>query len=208
MTTVLSALYFAPIEYFYCIRNAEKIIIDINEPFEKQSYRNRCKILGPNKIQNLIVPVQHPYNKRPIKDLKIDYSDRWTSLHTRSIQSAYGKAPFFDFFYSSLIEPIEQKPVYLIDLNLKILTNCLKILRWSSNILFTEKFEFVDSDGFIDYRKHIHPKKQKLKKEVFMTKGYQQLFGKEFVPNLSIIDLLMTSGPQATDIIENTRLEH
>ncbi|HBH25427.1 MAG TPA: hypothetical protein DDY13_18675 [Cytophagales bacterium] len=207
MNTALSSLYFPPLEYFYRIKKAEKTIIDLGEPFLKQSYRNRCRILGANKIQNLVVPIQHPYNNVPIKDVKIDYRETWARHHIRSIQSAYGKAPFFDFFFEAFTTPILKKHAFLADLNSELLSTCIKLLRWQKDIVFVEKFEIVDTDSFIDCRKEIHPKKQYSGKGVFNTEKYQQLFGKGFVQNLSIVDLIMNTGPGATEILDGANLD-
>ena len=42
----------------------------------------------------------------------------------------------------------------------------------------------------------------------FLTlKKYQQLFGKGFVQNLSIVDLIMNTGPGATEILDGANLD-
>ena len=57
-----------------------------------------------------------------------------------------------------------------------------------------ETMLFVAADPFNSYssRKIFHPHK------------YIHVFGKDFVPNLSIIDLLFSEGPSSLEVINNS----
>ena len=48
-TVVLSSLYLAPIEYYSKAFETKNIIIETHDNFQKQTYRNRCNILGANE---------------------------------------------------------------------------------------------------------------------------------------------------------------
>ena len=45
----------------------------------------------------------------------------------------------------------------------------------------------------VDFRNKIHPK---IKSAILDVKPYNQVFGKQFVPDLSIIDVLFSQGPE------------
>ena len=107
--TVLIDLHYLPcLEFFACVLNFDEIILESNENYTKQSYRNRCYLQGSNKIEMLTIPVIDGNKKVIIKDVKIDYSQRWEIIHWRTITAAYGKSPFFEFF-ADYFQDIYQK---------------------------------------------------------------------------------------------------
>ena len=69
---IIDLQYLPSLEYFCALLAHDEIIIEAHEFFEKQSYRNRCRIQTTNKIDTLTVPVQHGNSKVLIKDLRID----------------------------------------------------------------------------------------------------------------------------------------
>ena len=96
---LLSSAYFAPIQYYATLLKAEKVYIEQFENFIKQTYRNRCVVLGGNGPIQLIVPVvKGRGTKILIKDLKISYDTDWQRNHWRTIFSAYSSSPFFEYY--------------------------------------------------------------------------------------------------------------
>ena len=86
---LLSTAYFPPAEYFSLIAKSRRVIIERCENYHRQTYRNRCIIMGVNGSLPLIVPVlRGSFHKTPIDGLKIDESKRWREQHLRSITSA------------------------------------------------------------------------------------------------------------------------
>ena len=72
--SLFSTSYLTPIEHIHKMVAAENILIELNENYIKQSYRNRCYILTANGPQALIVPVLlGSFHKTAIKDIRIDY---------------------------------------------------------------------------------------------------------------------------------------
>ena len=199
MTTDLQ--YLPSLEYFCTLLKHDEIKIEAHEYFEKQSYRNRCKIQTTNKIDTLTIPVKNGNSKVLIRDLRIDYHQDWTRRHWGAIHSAYGKSPFFEFYSDYFRNLIEKKPDFLFDFNLDLLTICLKLLRLEKTIIFTEKYE---KDLENDFRGQIHPKKSFGENQVYKPIAYRQNFGNEFEPNLSIVDLLFCQGNQALKILQES----
>lgn len=191
---LLSTAYFPPAEYFNLIRNAGDIFIEREETYLKQSYRNRCKILGANGIQTLTVPVMKGnLRNAKISDVTIDYSKRWQMNHMRTLKSAYGRSPFYQY-YSELFEKIiERDHKYLLDLNNELLRQCNEILDINKCINYTSYFVPVNR-MLNDYRYKISPKQD----SAYTTKKYIQVFGKDtFVTGLSILDLIFNTGPDS-----------
>ena len=106
MKIIVESQYFPSISYFWLIDSADEIIIDIHEHFEKQSFRNRTIINGANGPLNLSIPIQHHSPKMIISEVNVDFKQKWVNAHWRTIQSAYGKAPFFDFYANYFRETI------------------------------------------------------------------------------------------------------
>ena len=97
MKLVLGSAYWPNIHYLYYVLNADSICIDLYEHYQKQSYRNRTKILSANGELSLSIPVKKFAEHAPVKDIEISYAEDWQKQHWRSITSAYKNSPYFDF---------------------------------------------------------------------------------------------------------------
>lgn len=207
-TVILDLHYLPSIEYFCCIGMYDHIILEAHEHFQKQTYRNRCKISSANKVDTLSIPVKHGSKKVPITEVEIDYNQKWNSNHWRAIQSAYGKAPFFEYFADYFEKVFQKKENFLFEHNYQLLTICLSLLGLNKKISLSERYEKAINCNIEDFRSYIHPKVDYNYRQIFMPKVYFQTFGKDFVPNLSIIDLLMCEGPNSSHIVaQSTRKE-
>jgi len=192
---LLTEIQYNPsIAYFQQVLRAESILIEQHEHYIKQSYRNRCRILTSHGPQDLTIPVKKGNRKTKITELEIDYSQNWINVHWRSIRSAYGSAPFFAYYSDYLQQIYERKNPYLFELNLALLRFFMKCLNIKKPILLTESYIPAYAGAVADFRNKIHPK---LNSAILDIKQYNQVFGKQFVPDLSIIDVLFLQGPEA-----------
>jgi hypothetical protein len=192
----LSTAYFPPAEYFSLIAHSRRVIIERCENYHRQTYRNRCIIMGANGPLPLIVPVlRGSFHKTRISDLKIDESKRWRELHLRGIRSAYAAAPFFEYYYDLIRDVITRQYSFLFDLNIAALGAVCDALGLGVQIDYTRKFEPEGSPGN-DYRYCITPKRPSGVAS-FSDIPYTQVFGDRhgFIPRMSIIDLLLNNGP-------------
>jgi hypothetical protein len=209
--TVLTELHYLPnIAFFVQVQAFQKIVLEVNENYVKQSYRNRAYILTANKIQSLSIPVSRENKgKTKLKDVRINYSERWQNLHWRSLHSAYGKSPFFDFFADYFHDILYSKYAFLIDLNLNLLSKCLELLSWhDKQIILTDKYTEAPETQWVDKRGQIDLKSAPPGDNSGSYQEYQQVFGKNFVSNLSVIDLLFCEGANANMIIGQSSLRH
>lgn len=172
------------------------------EHYEKQSFRNRCYIKGPHRIEPLIVPVVRVHGKAPVHQVRIDYSQKWLNAHWRTIRTAYGSAAFFEYYAPEVHDLMFRKPPFLYDLNLALVTLCLKWLRMQPVLKQTLGYEEQPESDVIDLRRVINPKKEGGCNRIYKSIEYPQVFGSKFVPNLSLIDLIFNQGPGAWDIVK------
>ena len=193
---LLPTAYLAPISYYAILLQPSNCKIEYNEYFLKQSIRNRCEIYGANGRLRLTVPKQRQgSSKTIINNIKICYQNAWQKEHWNSIVSAYNSSPFFEYYKDELIHFFENKEVYLINLNNKLLKLTLRLLESTPEYNHTTRYK--KEGDFTDLRNNkFQIKKLKTYNQVFMEKH-------GFIPNLSILDLLFNLGPESADYLRN-----
>lgn len=201
---ILTTAYLPPVEYFYAIAQSGTALIEQNEFYQKQSYRNRCRIFSAGGMEQLIVPVvKDGEHSRPIKDVRIDYSDNWLLRHKRAIDAAYNSSPFYLYYKDDFTRIYDSRPEYLFDFNMRFLELLLELVGLKADISLTDKFEPEYPAG--DFRTRIQPKYkgETLMAEHKKEKTYYQVFSSKlgFQPNLSIIDLLFNEGPDSVSYL-------
>jgi len=199
---LLSTAYFPPVQYMSLINEAGKVLIEREENYIKQTFRNRCYILTANGLMALSVPVlEGSFHKRAIKEIRIDYSRRWQQIHLRSIYSSYKAAPFFDYFYEKVEKIITKKHSFLLDLNIESLRALCEFMDIGAEVSYTDHFEPVKRNK-PDWRYLISPKNKEMA-TMFSYKRYIQVFYDrfDFIPGLSSLDLVFNTGPDAVNYL-------
>ena len=79
---LLTTTYLGPIDYFRQIYTAPKVVIEQNDHYTKQTYRNRCRIATSNHLLDLTIPVIRPKEKCPTKEIQISYKENWRINHS------------------------------------------------------------------------------------------------------------------------------
>ncbi|WP_196885002.1 WbqC family protein [Aureivirga sp. CE67] len=208
MKTIIHPSYFGSIAEYAVFAQSEKVIFENFDNYQKQTYRNRCYIYGANGKLNLNIPIKHikTDGKKLTKDILIDNSFHWSKQHIKSLQSAYRTSPFFEFYEDDLIEVLEKKHDFLIDLNLETNAFIQDALQIEIPTEKTEEYmrTYEDSD-ILDFRHLVNAKKQ----PEFDFKTYVQVFDDKcgFIPNLSILDLLFMEGPNSISFLEEMKIK-
>jgi len=197
---VLPMLYLPPVEYFIALNKYRpNIIIEREEHFPKQTYRNRTNICSPDGILPLVVPViKGSKNHTKIKEVKISYDFKWQRLHRMSLQACYRRSAYFEYYEDDFAPFYENKETFLFDYNQQFLELLLKLTKIKTGITYTESYE-PEYPALTDLRTSINPKKE----IDFQQKPYFQVFEEKqgFIKNLSIVDLLFNQGPQTPNYL-------
>jgi hypothetical protein len=197
---VLPMFYLPPVAYFTQL-NAYKpdILIESQEHFPKQTYRNRTNIHSPDGVLTLTVPVVKGSKMHTkVKDVKISYDFKWQRLHWMGLETCYRRSAYFEYYEDDFAPFYQKHFTYLFDYNEQLLQMLLKFIKINLPLQYTETYE-AGYPGLNDYRDSISPKKE----FDFEQKSYFQVFDERngFIKNLSIIDLLFNQGPQTINYL-------
>lgn len=206
---LLSTAYLPPLSWLALVASgmtlsadrvsASSVTLEACENYQKQTYRNRCRIYTANGVENLNVPIVHEGGSfsLPITEIKVDYSTTWVQRTERALCSAYDMSAYFEYYKDELFSIFDSHPLTLWELNLRLLHFLFEKTGLAVNLAFTQSFESsVDED----YRDLIHPKRpDTILRDLGLEKPYFQVFARKygFQPNLSALDLLFNEGPDS-----------
>ncbi len=193
---LLSTVYLPNVHYLSQVINCDAIVIEKQENFVKQTYRNRCDIVTANGKLSLSIPLIKQADKELIFDKKISYAEDWQKQHWRTIVSAYKNSPYFEFFEDEFKPFYENQFEFLLDYNTQLLQTILHILRVKKQIKFTQNFELKPAQ-IIDFRSL-----SDIQKNDTIIRPYYQVFADKlgFTPNVSCLDALFNVGLETKDL--------
>jgi len=215
---LLSTAYFPPVQYLALIARdmtlspdrvcPSTVWLEASERYQKQSYRNRCYILGGASggtemhqrpgIEMLQVPVVHE-DDMSIRKVQVDWSTPWLQRTERALDTAYYSSAFYEYYRDELFALLEQRPERLWDLNLLTLRFLLDKIGIACTLKETTDFALPDTLPD-DYRFRIHPKHpDSILQDLGLDRPYFQVFRDRFgfTPGLSSLDLLFNEGPDS-----------
>jgi hypothetical protein len=189
--------YFSPISQYHAILNSNSITFEVEDNYQKQTYRNRCYIYGANGKQLLNIPVSIPKSsiKTKSKDILVENSN-WQKQHYKSFEAAYNHSPFFEFYKDDLQKIFSKKYTYLLDVNLDSFNFIKNALELPIEYKFSKTYEENKPD---DFRELADSKKKVEISFLSYIQMFDQKFG--FLKNLSILDLLVMEGPNSINFL-------
>ena len=171
----------------------KKIIIEAHEHYQKRSWRNRYYIGSNQGAVSMSIPLKQGKNKSmPIQEVNISYDHPWHVQHFKTLQSIYGKSPFFIYYKDELESLLNKKHEHLFQFNNETMLWMARSMKFEMDLEFTNQYTTTVDDHIIDGRKS-------LVLNAIQTKPYQQVFGKtaHFISGLSALDLLFHLGPDS-----------
>jgi hypothetical protein len=208
--------------FFHQIQKADVFVFYDDVQFDKRGWRNRNRIKTPQGSKWLTIPVHshgHQLEHTPIHDIEICPDEDWNRKHWLTLQQHYGKAPFFRRYRESL-EPFYRRQDrrladFTIDLTIHLagelgirqtqfvrsstlggsgiktdrLLNVLEKVKATHYISGPSARDYIEADKFaaagvtLEFMKYDYPE-------------YPQLYP-PFDPQVSVLDLLFMTGPEA-----------
>ena len=190
--------YFSPISQYQALLNSNSITFEVEDNYQKQTYRNRCYIYGANGKQLLNIPVTIPKSskKTKSKDILVENAN-WQKQHYKSLEAAYNHSPFFEFYKDDLRKIFSKKYTYLLDVNLDSFHFIMDALELPKEYTLSKTYEETKLN---DFRNLADSKKKVEISSIPYIQMFDQKFG--FLKNLSILDLLFMEGPNSINFLE------
>lgn len=205
--------------YFHKMESADLFLILDTVQYVKHEYDNRCKIKTPNGEQWLTVPISPPRLGTPITEVMLANETDLSRQSWKTIKNNYSQSPYFADYKDELHEIYNQKWGSLRDLNIKIIQMIQSRLGIETPLEIASMLPertLKGTDLLISYCKELGATiylsgiggKNYLKQEQFEKNNirlefqnytpivYPQMFG-DFIPNLSVIDLLFNCGKES-----------
>lgn len=198
--------YFPCIEQMAAIAQAENVVFEVQDNYQKQTYRNRAYIAHSNGKLLLNVPIKHNKmgQRQKTKDVLVENDFPWQEQHWKSLQSAYRTSPFFEYYEDDL-EPLFKNTVTgLLAHNLRIFALLSELIGIEAEISKTQTYK--TEPEIPDLRFLVNAKRV----SSFEAEPYTQVLevNHGFLPNLSVLDLLFNQGPNAISYLEKISLSH
>ncbi|MFZ2322559.1 MAG: WbqC family protein [Ignavibacteriaceae bacterium] len=212
--------------FFYKLKLSDFFVFLDDVQFSKNSYINRNKIKTPQGANWLTLPVQSSGKfGQNINDVKITNYDITKRKILSTIKMNYSKTKYFNDYFSEFEDIFNKNEGNLSNLNIDLVLLINRILNINTEIVLSSQLEDIQGDSterLINICKKMNcsiyfsgfggSKYQdedlfvenniKLRKTDFIHPIYPQLWG-EFIPNLSVIDLIFNCGSESQNILGN-----
>lgn len=204
MPLLLELPYAPALPWMALARKSDLLVLEAHENYQKGSYRNRCHIAGPQRLQRLSIPLEKGKHQRtPITEVGISYDQPWLHQHWQALQTAYGRSPFFPFYAPTLAPLYDRPPATLFAFNEQLLRWLFEQLGWPAEWSYSSDFERWHQP-VVNARDWVHPKRALPDQLHWRPLDYHQVFQETagFLPNLSVLDLLFNTGSEAGYLLD------
>lgn len=198
MTPVVCPAYLPNIIYCSWLLVQNKVFFGEDTHFQKQTFRNRTEICGPNGRLKLTIPIVHSKSEKHQKENEVLIANTtdWQKHHWKSICTAYRSSPFFEFYEADLAHFYEKKATHLMDFNLALIQKTMELIEtpFSYEIVGWDEKKYQRMDFLINAKKMSNDK----------LGHYTQVFENKngFLGNLSILDVLFNLGPETPSYLK------
>jgi hypothetical protein len=224
---ILQPGYLPWLGFFDQMYQSDVFIIYDDVQYDKHGWRNRNRIKTAQGVQWLTIPVLTTGREKPlIKEVMINNKIDWRRTHLKTIQQSYSRAPHFNHYLGIFEEIYAKEWQYLIDIDMAFINILMEKLGLKREIKYssalgiagqgTERIvnicrklgatSYLTGDAAKNYldEEAFSQNNIELKYHNYPHPVYNQLYG-EFVPYLSIIDLLFNHGKDSLDILTHKK---
>lgn len=178
----------------YWLSRAAGLPVAADALFDKRRKEvHRYDIADVNGPLTLTIPIVKPHGKKMAtwRDVKLSDHGQWWHVHRVSLESAYGRTPFFEFYIDRFLpflsaETVDRYPS-VIDYNEAVERIISDILLLPDKAFGEETAAATPVITPEDYQAYWQPRASR--------------FG--FLPGLSVLDLIFCLGPEAALWIRN-----
>ncbi len=228
--TILQPTYLPWLGYFEMIDATDIFVVFDHVQFVKKSWQHRNRTKNANGQCLISIPVVKAPRETAIKDIKMSFHDRQPLIdHWRTISHSYQKAPYFSTYKESIEALYSQQYLKLISFTVKLIQTLCELLGITTQMVYSSSLDLHDENlgktekvvnlckkVGLSYLYDTHGAMEFIEVEKFKVAGidiefqryehptYNQLFG-EFIPYMSVIDLLFNEGDNSLAIIRSGR---
>jgi len=223
MRVGIHQLHYLPwLRYFEKIQNCDVFVLLDDIQFNKNGWQNRNRVKTSTGAVLLTVPVQMKFAQR-LDEVRIDERTLWRKKHWKTIEQSYRRAPFFSEYAEFLEATYAREWAFLNELNRHMLDFYLRALGITTRVEYssalcvpgtaTERLvNLIHAVGGESYYSGAYALDAYLDAGALAHAGialdlqewrapvYPQLHG-DFVPDLSIVDLLMNCGADSLGVL-------
>ncbi len=211
--------YLPYLGFFHKLSLVDTFVIMDDTQYDKK-FTNRNKIKVPGNWIWLTVPINKKHKFVANKIVEINNEENWQSDHFEKINRSYSNSEFFKKNYKTFFEKIYSKKWdHLFTLNYELIIQLIDWLDIKIEVIKESELNINgnSTDRLVNISKKIGAEtyvsgiggKEYMNEKMFETNNikieyqnfkcpiYKQVFNSEFIPNLSIIDLLFNIGPKS-----------
>ena len=189
--------YLPKVNYFKDLMN-QNIGCKVNLKYHNSDFFDKGYLCNEDGFFFIKVPTVKKTSTEFQRDIKIDYKQNWINSHMQSLQSSYGKFPYFIFYIDYIENILKLNHTFLIDLNYDLLSLFLDLLNFDKKLSKTSSGDSLRNKNTIIHSETSLPSARNVK---LMRNDF--FLGKNFDYELSIVDLLFLKGPESGFYIRN-----
>ncbi|MCX7956855.1 MAG: WbqC family protein [Endomicrobia bacterium] len=204
--------------YFNKILRSDLFIFLDDVQYKKNEWQNRNRIKTSRGEAYITVPVHYRFGEK-INEIKIVNSVAWKKNHLKTIKINYERAKYFEDFYIYIENFLQNNYEKLVEVNIQSIKMIMSYLGFEKKFILSSSLNvdgqkttklvnickilkatvYISGIGARDYidLKQFYDNNINVQFQEYSTPTYQQLFG-EFIPNLSIIDMIFNVGKEDT----------